>query len=102
MVKNRKKGQTFLEFVVLFIVIIAALIAMRAYIQRGVQGKWKETIDSMGKQYDPQGEFHVTQNMESNTLTVMQVDTTNTAGYTTSRVDITNSDETRRETIEID
>jgi len=102
MSKNRKKGQTLLEFVVLFIVIVAALVSMRAYIQGSFQGKWKETIDGMGKQYDPQGELHVVQSMTSNTSTTMSVDTSNAEGYTTSRVDITNTDETKVETIEID
>ena len=100
--KRNKTGQTLLEFSVLFIVLIGSLVAMRAYIQRGVQGKWKETIDGMGKQYDPQGELHSTQVMETNASTVMSVDTSDPAAYTTSRVDETNTEETRTETITIE
>ncbi|MDD3374215.1 MAG: hypothetical protein PHY73_00635 [Candidatus Omnitrophica bacterium] len=100
--KYNKKGQTLLEFVVLFIVIISALIAMRTYIQRGVQGKWKETIDGMGKQYDPLGEVHSTQNMESNSSTLMIVDVAGASGYETSRTDVTNMVENKVETITIE
>ncbi len=100
--QNNKKGQTLLEFAVLFVVVVSALVAMKPFIQQSFQGKLKETLDGMGKQYDPQGELHVSQVMSSNATTLMSVDTSNASGYTTSRIDETNTEESKTETITLD
>ena len=47
-----KKGQNTLEYAVLIAVIVAALIAMQRYINRGMQGKLKASADDIGKQFD--------------------------------------------------
>ena len=41
------------EFTVLIIVIITALMAMSTYVKRGFQGRWKQSVDDFGEQYDP-------------------------------------------------
>ncbi len=46
-------AQTSLEFVTIVICVIAALLAMQVYLKRSVQGRLKESADSIGKQYDP-------------------------------------------------
>jgi len=48
-----KKGQSTLEYAVLVVVIIGALIAMQIYVKRGVQGKLRESTDSVGEQFSP-------------------------------------------------
>jgi Flp pilus assembly pilin Flp len=50
---NKKRGQSTLEYAVLIIVIIAALIAIQTYIKRGVQGRLKSAADDIGDQYSP-------------------------------------------------
>jgi Flp pilus assembly pilin Flp len=50
---NQKRGQSTLEYAVLIIVIIAALIAIQTYIKRGVQGRLKSASDDIGDQYSP-------------------------------------------------
>jgi uncharacterized protein (UPF0333 family) len=50
---NKKRGQSTLEYAVLIIVIIAALIAIQIYIRRGVQGKLKSSADDIGDQFSP-------------------------------------------------
>lgn len=100
-IKNQK-AQTFLEYAVLFVVIIGAFIAMERYISRGVQGKWKETIDGMGTQYDPAAEVHAVYTLESNSQTIMAVDDSDPDGFHTTREDFTNSTETKTETITIE
>lgn len=47
------KAQSILEYSVVIVVIIAALLAMQVYIKRGMQGRWKEAVDQVGEQYDP-------------------------------------------------
>lgn len=48
-----KKGQSTLEYVIMIVVIAAALVAMQAYIKRGVQGKLRSSTDGIGEQYSP-------------------------------------------------
>jgi hypothetical protein len=96
----KQQGQTILEFVILFIVLVAAFLAMQKYIQRGVQGKWKESIDGMGKQYDPSGNMTVDSTMFSNAETVVNVQQED-GGYRTWRTDSMNMTENKIEEIHI-
>ena len=50
--KNRK-GQSTLEFAILIVIIIGALIAMQNFIKRGYQGRLRSASDEMGEQYSP-------------------------------------------------
>ncbi len=47
-------GQTITEMAILMMVIVFALIAMQLYLKRGIQGRLRENIDSIGGQYDPE------------------------------------------------
>jgi len=94
-------GQTLLEFVVLFIVLVAAFLAMQKYIQRGVQGKWKENVDGMGKQYDPSGNTTTSSSMETNAETIVNI-VPQAGGFTTWRTDTMNMTEDKTEHIELD
>ena len=51
--KNKKKGQSTLEYAVLIVIIIAALLAMNQYIKRGLQGRLKSSTDDIGDQFSP-------------------------------------------------
>ncbi len=51
--KNASKGQSTLEYAVLIVVIIAALIAMQVYLKRGIQGRMRESSDQIGEQFSP-------------------------------------------------
>ena len=89
MLRIRNKGQSTMEYTVLLIVAIGALLAISNYFKRGVQGRWKTVVDDMGDQYDPRSATgslrHTT---ESNTETTIQ--TLNSAtGFFTHRVDQT-------------
>jgi uncharacterized protein (UPF0333 family) len=46
-----KTGQYSLEYAVVVVCIITALIAMQTYISRGMQGRMRESADSIGEQY---------------------------------------------------
>lgn len=50
---NRKRGQSTLEYAVLIIIIIAALLSIQMYIKRGVQGRLKASTDDIGDQFSP-------------------------------------------------
>ena len=48
---NQKRGQSTLEYAVLIVVIIGALLTIQVYIKRGVQGRLKSASDDIGDQY---------------------------------------------------
>ncbi len=48
---NKKRGQSTLEYAVLTVIIIGALLSIQFYIKRGVQGRLKSSADDIGDQY---------------------------------------------------
>ncbi len=48
---KRKKGQSTLEYAVLIIIVIGALLSVQVYIKRGIQGRLKSAADDIGSQY---------------------------------------------------
>jgi len=52
---NQKRGQSTLEYAVLIVVIIGALLTIQTYIKRGVQGRMKQATDDIGDQFSGVG-----------------------------------------------
>jgi hypothetical protein len=48
---KRMKGQSTLEYAILIIIIIGALLSIQVYIKRGVQGRLKSATDDIGDQF---------------------------------------------------
>ena len=48
---THRRGQVTVEAAILFTFVIAALVAMSIYLQRGVQGGAKSNADSLGTQF---------------------------------------------------
>ena len=51
--KRRQKGQSTLEYAILIIIIIGALLSIQVYIKRGIQGRLKSATDDIGTQFSP-------------------------------------------------
>jgi len=51
---SKKSGMTTLEYSVLALVIILALLAMQTMLRRAISAKWKDSADSFGsgRQYE--------------------------------------------------
>ena len=65
---NQKRGQSTLEYAVLVVVIIGALLTIQVYIKRGVQGRLKSAADDIGDQYSDGNTNEIkTTNRSSNT-----------------------------------
>jgi len=47
-----KKGQSTLEYAILIVVVILALIGIQGYISRAVQGRGRDAGDQIGEQFD--------------------------------------------------
>ena len=91
MLRIRKRGQSLLEYTVIMIVIMAVLLSMSIYFKRGVQGKWKESVDSLGEQYDPlTANGTMTHYLTQSTYTLVYVED-NIDNVVTMRKDETNS-----------
>lgn len=98
--KNRAmsnlRGQSTLEFTVVIVCVLAALLAMRVYIKRGVQGKLRSAADSIGQQYDPGNTTSdMTIELHSDVTTKVETTEEEEKQKTTTTV-ITNSSEERR------
>ena len=75
-----RRGQVTVEAAILFTFVIAALVAMAIYLQRGAQGGVKSNADSLGSQ------FSATQPFSSSTTSKTTEDqttvtTTQDTGY---------------------
>lgn len=100
---RNKKGQTILEYTVIVIIILGVLIAMKDYVKRGVQGRWKSATDDFGEQYDPQNvNSSINYGTQSNSQSIVTVvngsdssSGTQLQGQWTSRNDISNTLDTR-------
>jgi Flp pilus assembly pilin Flp len=96
---HNRKGQTILEYTVIFIIILGVLISMKDYLKRGIQGRWKSSTDDLGEQYDPQyvnsNIMYGTQVNSQSIVTVQNGSYDGTQGQWTSRVDTSNSLETK-------
>jgi uncharacterized protein (UPF0333 family) len=86
---NQKRGQRTLEYAVLIVVIIGALLSIQVYMKRGIQGRLKSAADDIGDQYsDGNTNIIKTTNRYSNTSETFN------AGNTTSAIngnEVTNS-----------
>ena len=86
---NQKRGQSTLEYAVLIVVIIGALLTIQVYIKRGVQGRLRSAADDIGDQYSDGNTNVIKQtNRSSETREVFN------AGNTTSQIvgnELTNS-----------
>ena len=86
-----QKGQSAVEFTVLLIIIMSVLIAMNFYVKRGIQGRWKSTLDDFGEQYDPRlANANVVTRVLSNSGTQIHV-IPDVGGYWTRRLDNSSS-----------
>ncbi|MFC1646545.1 hypothetical protein ACFL2Y_05160 [Candidatus Omnitrophota bacterium] len=75
----KKRGQSTLEYAILIVVVIMALIGIQAYLKRGISGRMRDSTDQIGEQFSP--EF-TTYNIT--TTTHAHVGENMTAGATTT------------------
>ena len=47
----KTQGQSTLEYAILMVIIIAALLTMQTYVKRSIQGRLKSATDDIGEQY---------------------------------------------------
>ena len=58
--RKKTKGQSTLEYAVLIVVVLGALMAVQTYITRGIQGRAKDATDSISDtQFDPDMTVHI-------------------------------------------
>ena len=96
---NTKRGQSVLEYAILMVIIIAALLTLQTYIKRGIQGRLKSATDDIGSQYTTANGSNYMKRITTNsstteatqagvTSTVMRApSTTNTYEYTSTNAD---------------
>ena len=91
--RKKNRGQTSLEYAILLIILMGAFLTVQMYVKRGVQGRWKESVDQLGEQYDPRrADTSIRQTITSSTNTAILA-TEGEEGYWTRRTDETSSTE---------
>ena len=65
---RKMKGQSTLEYAVLVIIVIGALLSIQVYIKRGLQGRLRSAADDIGDQYS-QGNTNVRKTVTVNSRT---------------------------------
>jgi Flp pilus assembly pilin Flp len=95
MFRIHNRGQTVIEYTILVIIVLGAFLTVGTYVKRGIQGRWKQTADDLGDQYDPRfANSNVRYVFESNTHTEV-ITVPGPSGFFTTRTDETNSLERR-------
>ena len=101
MSRRYRKGQTTLEYIVLLIIVMGALLAISNYFKRGLQGRWKAAIDDMGDQYDPRvADSSLRHTLIQNTNTAI-ITMNDAGGYWTQRTDTSLSTEQKTGSVTI-
>ena len=52
---KKRNGQSVLEYIILIVIVIAALLTLQVYMKRGLQGRLKQATDDIGDQYTTAG-----------------------------------------------
>lgn len=90
------KAQSLLEYAVLIIVIVVALLSSQVYIKRALQGRWRQAMDNVGEQYDYASTFGDTfLYTQSNTISKSNLINNEAGEGWINRVDTTNAVENR-------
>ena len=90
--RSNRRAQTTLEFSVLLIIVIAALMSMANYIGRGMAGRWRDAVEGMGDQYDPRiTNSRIIERLEANSIVTIYSVPNQNNGVWTMREDYTNS-----------
>ncbi len=101
MLRRYRKGQTTLEYIVLIIIVMGALLTISNYLKRGLQGRWKAAMDDTGDQYDPRtADSSVRHTLAQSTNTVI-VTMNDVGGYWTQRTDNSLSTERKTGTVSV-
>jgi len=80
-----KRAQSTLEYALIIAAVIGALLAINAYMKRGVQGRLRESSDQIGKQFDASN-FTSTRTTVGGGTTVTTETRDTSTGSTTSQV----------------
>ena len=99
----QNKGQSSLEYTILIIMLCGALLAISLYFKRSLQGRWKDTVDGLGDQYDPRyTKSNIIYEIESNTFTSVFAAPFGCSGNMhTARIDTTSSKESKKGQMEV-
>ncbi len=101
--KSECRGQMLMEYVAIIIILIGALLAMQNYFKRGIQGRMKSSIDSVGDQYDPMTtDTDITQRAQGRSVTTITVEEVGAGEKQTMRFDNSSMTETKSGTTRVD
>lgn len=62
------KAQASLEYALIIVVAVAALVAIQKYMKRSIQGRLRASSDQIGSHFEPTGEYTKKDTIESHTI----------------------------------
>jgi Flp pilus assembly pilin Flp len=65
MLKRKTRAQSVLEYAILMVIVIAALISIQTYVKRGLQGRLTSATDDIGDQVGVGGKSNVYKRVDS-------------------------------------
>ena len=86
---RQKRGQSTLEYAVLIVVIIGALLTVQNYVKRGVQGRLKSASDDIGDQFSPGNTNEIRHTYTSSSSN--ETFNAGTSNYTLLNAEVTNT-----------
>lgn len=95
------RGQSTIEYTLMIVAIIGALLAMQVYFKRGVQGRLRDNVENIGKQYDP-ASANITSNLSvssSSTANTVSIEEGGKLKTTTTTNSTTNSTVSSNESV---
>lgn len=78
---RQRKAQSTLEYAILVVVIIAALLSLQTYVKQGIQGRLRQSSDDIGDQFSVADSATYNRKVVSTSTTT----DTNVAGLITSK-----------------
>ncbi|MFQ5680498.1 MAG: hypothetical protein ACE5GG_00360 [Candidatus Omnitrophota bacterium] len=106
-----KSGQSTLEYAMVIAVVVGALVAMRFFVNRAVQGRLRSSVDNIGEQYSAGNTISKYKTTYETTITQERFGTdtdgndlsqvTGTAGKGVSRFDVITAGKVKRETVAV-
>ena len=98
---RKMRAQSFIEYLVLIILVVVGFTVMKNYLKRGFSGRWKQSVDDLGEQYDPaKVNSLVNYTLEASSQTLVEATPitdpfTNKVSYVTVRTDTSSTTENK-------
>ena len=103
---KKSSGQSLMEYTILVVIVVAALLTMQVYMKRGISGRWQTSVDDVGDQYDPGAtcgtiKYSIASDTSSQLVATYGNLANGESGYYSMRTDLTDSSEQKTGAVKV-